>query len=111
MVDLYKGDTWEFEYRIKAQNGIAVNLLNYKVRAGIKDSAGVIKLKSNTSAGGSDAELKILDTKGNALITYDKEDTEVMATGVMIFEIEITSDVGKRYTVVHDSYNVIDDIV
>jgi len=111
MISIYCGDTWEFEYRILDKDNKPIDLTTYQVRAGIKDSVGTIKIKKNALAGGSNAELEVLDTKGNILITYDKEDTEIMATGSMLFEIEITSVVGKRYTVVRESYNVVDDII
>ena len=111
MTSIYVGDSWEFEYRITDSSNKVIDLTTWEVRAGIKDSASVIKIKKNTLAGGSNAELEVLDTKGNILITYEKEDTELIAVGNITFEIEITSSVGKRYTVVRETYNVIDDII
>lgn len=111
MTNIYQGDTWEFEYRITDQNGSVIDLSTYEVRAGIKDSTGVIKIKKNDLAGGSNAELEVLDTKGNILIIYNKEDTAIIATENMLLEIEITSNTGKRYTVVRESYKVIAGII
>lgn len=111
MTNIYKGDTWEFEYRITDSTNKVIDLTNWEVRAGIKDSANVIKIKKNILAEGSNAELEVLDTKGNILITYNKEDTDLIAVGHIDLEIEITSNIGKRYTVVRESYNVIADII
>ena len=111
MTNIYKGDTWEFEYRITDRDNKAIDLTTFEVKAGIKDSDGTITIKKNTLAGGSNAELEILDTKGNILITFTKENTETIAVGDIVLEIEITSNIGKRYTVVRESYKVIDDII
>jgi len=111
MTNIYRGDTWEFEYCITDKDNKAIDLTTWQVKAGIMDSKDLIKIKRNKLAGGSNAELEVLDTKGNVLITYEKEDTELITPGNINFEIEITSNVGKRYTVVRESYNVIDDII
>jgi len=111
MTDIYTGDTWEFEYRITDKDNKSINLITWEVRAGIKDSAGHIKIKKNILAGGSNEEVKVLDTKGNVLITYEKEDTMSIKVGNILLEIEITSGTGKRYTVVQENFNVIEGII
>jgi len=111
MSNTYIGDTWEFEYHITDVNGKSIDLQSYEVKAGIKDTSGRLIIKKNSLAGGNDSEIKVLDNKGNILIIFTKEETEQFTAGDFLFEIEITSNLGKRYTVVRQSFTAIDDII
>ena len=111
MKSLYQGDTWDFEYIIKDSNDKVVDLTGWKIIAAVKPISGDIILKKNTAAGGSDAQIKIVGTKGKIIISYEKEETALLALGNLTFEIEITSTAGKRYTVAHESYEIIPTII
>jgi len=112
MIDpLYRGDTWELEYQILDHNGNPIDLTDYEIRAEIRNDKHSIKKANSKVPGGSDNEIKVLDTQGNLRITITKEETSQLEAGAYNLEIEITSPNGVRTTVVKDIINVKEDII
>ena len=112
MIDsLYRGDTWELEFQILDHNGNPIDISDYEIRAEIKNDKHSIKKANAKVSGGSDNEIKVLDTQGNLRIIVTKEETSNLEAGTYNIEIEITSPNGVRTTVLKDIINVKEDII
>lgn len=103
---IYIGDTWEFEYIIKDSQGQVIDLVNYNIRAAIKDSVNtVIKIGSSKVSGGSIEQITG-DVNGILNLVFPKEKTVLTKAGRAMLEVEITSATGKRYTAVQTNYDI-----
>lgn len=111
MQELFRGDSWDFEYKIKDANGVDIDVTGWGIICAIQTSSEDLIEKKNSVAGGSDSEIKILDTTGRILVQFTKEETEEVALDKLTLEVEITSPQGKRYTVSQDEYKVKDTII
>ena len=106
-----RGDTWRLEYQILDYNGNPIDLSNYEIRAELRNDKKSIKKANSKVNGGSDEEIKVLDTKGNIEIIFKKEETANLEVGSYNLEIEITSPTGERTTVVREILKVEPDII
>jgi len=112
MIDnLYRGDTWELNFQIFDSNDNPIDLTTYSIRAELVGENKSIKKANKLVEGGSDNEIKVLDTEGNLVVIFTKEDTHSLEQGLYNFEIEITDPSGKRSTVIRDMIKVTKDIV
>ena len=108
----FQGDTLDIYYQIKDAQNVPIDLTNWQIRAEINNTAPIkIRRATKNVSGGSDDQIKILDTVGNIKITIEKEKTTTMNPGNYTLEIEITSPLGKRYTIVQDTIQIVKDII
>jgi hypothetical protein len=108
----FQGDTLDIYYQIKDAQNVPIDLTNWQIRAEI-NNFGPVKIKKATKNvnGGSDDQISIIDSLGNIKITVEKEQTTDMNPGNYTIEIEITSPLGKRYTIVQDTIKIDKDII
>ena len=106
MNELIVGDTWEFEYVIRDNQGQAIDLSTYAIRAAIIDNTGKNIKIANAKVGGGSITQITNDSNGKINLIFSMAKTSLIKSGHAQLEIEITSLEGKRYTVVQDSYNV-----
>ena len=98
------GNTWEFEYLIRDNQGKNIDLSTYAIRAVIKDNTGtIIKIANNKVGGGSANDVVGYDS-GKLNLVFPAAKTALTKDGNAQLEAEITSPDGKRYTVIQDSY-------
>jgi len=109
--EFYRGDTWELNYLISDGDDNSLDLNSWEIRAEIKDNNKSIKKANNKVTGGSENQIIVLDAIGNIKITINKEESRQLEPGHVILEVEITSPLGKRFTVIRDSIKVLEDII
>ena len=113
MINIYRGDSWTFEFQILDYNDNPLDVTDWEIRAEITNIKNQSIKKGNSKVvGGSDSQIKILDTKGNIQINFFKTETQSIEIGEIDLEVEITlSSENKRYTVVRETYFVNKDII
>ncbi len=109
--EVYKGDTWELEHQIVDADNKVIDITNWQIRCEINSKDIKIKKGNNQVNGGSEQQIKILDTNGNIKIIIEKEDTIKCEKGIYNVEVEITSPTGKRFTVIRDVLEVKQDMI
>ena len=108
----FQGDTLEIFYQMKDAQNNPLDLTNWQIRAEITNVAPIRIRKATANVrGGSDNQITILDNLGNFKITIEKEECSTMNLGMYTLEIEITSPLGKRYTIVQDQIEIKKDII
>lgn len=113
MQELYRGDTWDFEFTIKDSHGGLIDLSTWKVRSSITGTSGStvvnIKKANINVTGGSDTEISIVST-GVILVSYKPTDTLSLAVGSLLtVEVEIENTDGDKYTVGSAQITVLED--
>lgn len=111
MRELFRGDTWELEYKILDTDGTSLDLTDWEIRCEIANKAFSIKKANNKVVGGNDTQIKVLDTIGNIKIMVTKEESTMLELAIFDLEVEITSPQGKCITIVKDTIKVIKDII
>ncbi len=118
MIRLYRGDTWEFDYKITdGDDNFISDLEDWEIRAFIYRKEHSIKKANNKVSGGSEDQIKVNDDNKNVYIIFNKNETEECLKGEYCLEIEITSPTStssgtkKRYTVVREKVFVIEDLI
>jgi len=112
MIEHIRGDTLKIIVTVKDSDGNLVDLTNYEIRAEIKGEDGISIKKANSKvSGGSDDEIKIVDT-GRIEINFDKSEMSSLNPNITYkFEVEITSSEGVRTTIVKDLIKIKEDII
>ena len=104
-VTMYRGNDRSLRASINAEGtGDPTDLTGAKVWFTVKerlsdlDAAAVIQ-KKNTAAGGSAAEIEIVDAPGGQVLIYiDPEDTDAVPAATYSFDVKVELGSGKYYT-------------
>lgn len=112
MVSLYRGDSWEFEFTVKDQNQVEIDLSTWKVRAELHSDAVSIKKANALVTGGSSDEVTT-PSVGKVLVKFTPANTVGLTVGdqlVLEVEIESPSPV-RKFTIARQNIKVLEDII
>lgn len=82
---IYRGDTWQREWRLTDNTGAVIDLTGASARLHLRDGAGA-KLIDATSANG---KLVITPIEGKVNMTIAASETDGLAPGSFKFDLEI----------------------
>lgn len=110
-----KGDYLEKLITITVQSsGNPVDLTLSEVVFTVKRNgtdSNILIQKKNTAAGGGDDEIEMTDpTNGKCLLKVDEVDTEDLAAGAYIYDVEIVHSLYKTKTPIKDQFILIQDV-
>lgn len=101
MLNLDSGRTWIFSYAILDHAKNPLDVTDWEIRAEISDGEKSLKKANHLVAGGSNTQIKVLDTEGNIQVVFNPEETIQLGFKTYNFEIVVrsTADInGVRHT-------------
>jgi len=110
MIEHIRGDTLKIVITVRDSENNLIDLTDYEIRAEIKGDAVSIKKANSKVPGGSDDEIKIIDT-GKMEINFSSDELKNLEASNYNFEVEITSPDGVKTTIVQDLIKIKEDII
>lgn len=96
--ELFLGDSVTINGEIENDDGTALNITGYKIRAELYNRFANEVRKANTISGGSDSQIDITDASAGEFTIYiDKDDTDGFDNEIFI-EIEVEDTNGRVTT-------------
>lgn len=102
---LYRGDTWEREWRLTDPSGAPIDLTGASGRVQVRDADGALVAEASTS----DGRLTLGGVAGTAVMVMPYSATAI-APGSYRFDFEITYAGGKRRTYEQNVLIVLEDM-
>lgn len=104
-VRIYRGDTWEREWRLTGPSGAPIDLTGASARLQVRDAAGSLVAEASTA----DGRLTLGGSAGTAVMVMPYSATAI-APGSYRFDFEITFAGGVRRTYEQNVLIVLEDM-
>lgn len=102
---IFRGDTWEREWRLTDESGVPIDLTGAAARVQARDADGNLVIEASTV----DGRLVLGGIAGTAVMAVPKEAT-LIAPASYRFDFEVTYAGGRRRTYEQNVLIVLEDI-